>query len=161
MTIAGIEPGEDWLAHYGKKGMKWGERKAVRQAQDANIRTARAKQEIRKSELNTLSMKRLQARSTKGKEHLDRKISDKNFELKNHPDAATAAKLTTGEKWVKGGKTAALMGLSVVGLAGAASIGMSAYDSATRPERMAQLNQQIKEDWVRANSPVGNADGGD
>lgn len=158
---AQIEEGEDFLAHYGKKGMKWGERKAVRQAQDANIRTARGKQEIRKSELNTLSMKRLQAHTTKGKEHLDQKIADKQFEILNHPDAKTAAKLTTGEKWVKGGKTAALMGLSIVGLGSAASIGLSAYDNYTRPERMSKLNDQIKSEFMRANSPVGNADGGD
>jgi len=112
----------DFLLHYGKKGMKWGERKAARQEKNANIDSARGAQGKRHAELSKLKMERLNATSNKGKEHLDRKIADKKFEISNHPDAHAASQLKTAEKWMKGAKIAAMMGVAVVGMGTAASI---------------------------------------
>jgi hypothetical protein len=112
----------DYLAHYGKLGMKWGHHKAKVAAEKAAIYGARSNQAARKNEINDLTQARIRATTTKGKRHLDDKIADKSFELKNNPDARTAARLTTGEKWLKGARVAALVGASVVGLGVAASV---------------------------------------
>ena len=131
MTIA-VEPDGDYLAHYGKLGMKWGHHKAKAAAEKATIYNARSNQAARRDEINTLTQERIRATTTKGRQHLDAKIADKNFELKNNPDARNAARLTTGEKWLKGAKVAALIGASVVGLGVAASVVNSEIDRIDR-----------------------------
>lgn len=108
--------GPDHLAHYGKKGMKWGTRKAARAENNSKIMTARGNQAVREGQLTKLTAQRLAATSRVGKAKIDDKISDKSFEIKHHPDARQAAKLTSGEKWLKGGKAAAMLGLSLGGL---------------------------------------------
>jgi hypothetical protein len=114
--------GDDWLAHYGKLGMRWGKHKAARLEKNANIDGARARQGQRQAEIRQLTAQRISANSAKGKKHLDSKIADKQFELKNNPDAHQAAQLKTAEKVMHGAKVTALLGLSVVGLGVAASI---------------------------------------
>lgn len=113
---------EDFLAHYGKKGMKWGQRKAARIEKNASIDGARARQGQRSAEINSLTAQRMTAKNKKGKAQIDSKLADKNFELKNSPDARQAAQLKTGEKVMKGVKVAAMLGLSVAGLGIAANI---------------------------------------
>jgi hypothetical protein len=123
---------EDHLAHYGKLGMKWGRHQAKAAAEKAAIYNARSNQAARKTEINSLTQARIHATTAKGKQHLDAQIADKNFELKNNSDARTAARLTTGEKWLKGAKVAALVGASVVGLGVAASVVNSEIDRMER-----------------------------
>lgn len=112
----------DYLAHYGKLGMRWGHHKAKVAAEKAAIANARSNQAARKNEINDLNVARIHASSVKGKQKIDSLIADKTFELKNNPDAATAARLTTGEKWIKGARVAALIGASLIGLGVAANV---------------------------------------
>lgn len=113
MTGNAREDDGDHLAHYGKKGMKWGVRRRVR---NDSIRDARANQAKRSADLLIISRERITANSKEGRKFIDDKIKDKKFEIRNNPDAKLAAKLTTGERWVKSAKVAALMGLALAGV---------------------------------------------
>jgi len=141
---------EDHLEHYGVPGMKWGKRKvAESKARNATITDARNRQAVRQAEVRTLTAKRLTARTNKGKEHLDRRIADKKFEIDNGSDASIAKQRKTGEKVLHGVKVSAMLGMAVVGLGGVASIvnsEMNRIDNIGRGKELTEeFQRQIRE----------------
>lgn len=106
----GIEVGDE-LKHYGKKGMKWGvrnedpsgssgglSRKEKRAAKNAEIEEARDRQRMRAVELDKQAFRTYTANGQKATEAAVRKYDKMQAELLTNPDAATAAKMTSGEK---------------------------------------------------------------
>jgi len=93
---------DDFLAHYGKKGMKWGQRKAARQQESQDIIDARARQEDRKkahaSAVNKLDSYSNASKYTKGQKAAEDAYFHSRNELLYGPDAKTAQKKTRGEK---------------------------------------------------------------
>jgi len=123
---------DDELKHYGKKGMKWGVRKNAiakssglsrqerKAAKNKEITDARERQRMRGVELERQAFKTYSANGRAAAEAAVRKYDKMADELVNNPDAATAAKMTSGEKianginWaIVGGLTAASIGLSL------------------------------------------------
>lgn len=98
---------DDFLAHYGVKGMKWGSRKARKADRDAAILKARENQKKRKNEFAkaqadlTLSFEK---NESKGRVGPDSKFEKAYFQKKmaylNNPDVKTARQKTSGEKMV-------------------------------------------------------------
>lgn len=115
----GVEVGDD-LKHFGVKGMKWGvtrdrggsggsgggdkgpSRKEKRAAANAEIEGARQRQRERAVELERQAFKTYTANGEKAAKAALNKYDRMELDLLNNPDAATASKLTTGEKWVAG-----------------------------------------------------------
>lgn len=137
---------EDHLEHYGVPGMKWGKRKiADTRERNTAIKSARAKQDSRKAEVRHLTAKRINARTEKGKAHLDAKIANKKFEIDNGIDSKIAAQRTSGENVMRGVRIAGMIGLSVVGLGTAASI----VNSELADQRNKGMGEKLTEEWKR------------
>lgn len=107
------------LMHHGVKGMKWGvtrdrdsgggsgkvSRKEARKARNEEIGRARVNQAVRQRKVDDNLFKLIEAdlKGDKAGVAKFQKLLDSSVdEALNHPDAATATKLTTGEKWVNG-----------------------------------------------------------
>lgn len=95
----------NYLEHYGKKGMRWGVRSgsqkgsgAKNKSKSQEIKEARSNVKAKMNEANILGDKALKAKSLKKALEYDRKSNMKMLELLNSKDFATAQKLTTGEK---------------------------------------------------------------
>lgn len=122
---------DDELKHYGKKGMKWGVRKNEiaksaglsrrdrKIARNKEITEARERQRMRGVELERQAFKTYSANGRAAAEAAVRKYDKMAEDLLSNPDAATAAKLTSGEK------AAAAVNWAIVGGLTAASIGLS------------------------------------
>lgn len=113
----GLEVGDE-LKHYGKKGMKWGvrkddssggsagqtrqERKAAKKAAKAaanqEIVDARIRQAERANDLEKQAFRTYSANGEKAAKAAMTKYAKMEVEMLNHPDAATAMKMTSGEK---------------------------------------------------------------
>ena len=108
---------DDFLVHYGVPGMKWGKRsggsrKETRQAKNAKIHGARRAQEARLRNLQEAEGDFYVARTNKGKDKAEKIMRKREKDFFTNPDAKTAAKLTSGEKWAVG-LTYGLLGASL------------------------------------------------
>lgn len=131
----GIEVSEEDLAHYGKKGMHWGvtssaggaggsgggavkpSRKEKKAAANAEINDARDRQRMREVELERQAFKTYTANGAKAAEAAVKKYDKMQLETVTHPDAATAAKMTSGEKAVAAMNWSIIGGLAVASIA--------------------------------------------
>jgi hypothetical protein len=118
---------DDFLAHYGVPGMKWGHRraarveakaakKAARAEEDRQIVGARIRQEKRAANLNNKAAATYTATTKKGQKAAEEAYARAEKKLVNNPDAITAARMTSGEKAVNRvamGVTIAALGLSI------------------------------------------------
>jgi hypothetical protein len=93
---------DDFLAHYGVKGMKWGKRKAARLERNREILSARGRQVEREDKYEQSVVDYFNAKTRSGKAKAERAMAENEKKLINSPDAAMAAKLTSGEKWANG-----------------------------------------------------------
>jgi hypothetical protein len=102
---------DDFLAHYGVKGMHWGHHKAretsgsskksrkqTRQERNAEILNARSRQQARGRAYEEAQAEFMAARTRKGEAKAEEVMRRMEKEYWTHPDAQTAQKLTTGEK---------------------------------------------------------------
>lgn len=118
MKIYGEEkPSLDYIAHFGVKGMKWGQRKAARRERNAQIKSARQRIATKESEIHAHVRAANKAKTTAERARHDRLATRKANELFNSPDHLTASRMTTGEKWTTGlllgGGTALAVGANV------------------------------------------------
>jgi hypothetical protein len=142
LTSLGIDVDEETLEHYGKKGMRWGvrhdpapsggsggsggggsetakpSRKERKAAKNQAIEDARERQRMRNVELERQAFKTYMASGEKAAEAAVKKYDKMQLEMITHPDATTAAKMTSGEK------AAAAVSWGIVGGLAAASIGL-------------------------------------
>lgn len=88
------KPALDSLAHYGKKGMKWGVRKKY---STDEIKDARARQGSRLNAVNQQAHK-LNLATGKAKDKAAADYAKKLKEFKDNPDAAIGGRMTRGEK---------------------------------------------------------------
>lgn len=88
------KPSLEELAHYGVKGMKWGQRKKYSTDQ---IKDARARQGSRVARINDQAHK-LNLAEGKAKDAAAKKYVEMMKELQSHPDAAIGGRMTRGEK---------------------------------------------------------------
>jgi len=93
---------EAFLAHYGKKGMKWGQRRALKRQEradeDNEIHNARVRQAVRAGNLNNKAAATYMTTTKKGQAAAQEAYARAEKKYLNHPDGDTAAKLTHGEK---------------------------------------------------------------
>ena len=89
---------DNFLAHVGKKGMKWGSRQARNEA----ITDARRRQQIRKDNILKADEQVWMAKTAKGRAAAEKMVEKAAKDYINSPDAEVAALLTTGEKFAVG-----------------------------------------------------------
>lgn len=124
-------PADDFLAHYGVSGMKWGKRtggsggssKPVGEGTGKNgkvtsgdIHLARYKQGLRGRKMQEAQAEFFVARTNKGQDKAEKIMRKAEKAYFDNPDAKTAAKLTKGEKIATGimyGLAAATIALTV------------------------------------------------
>lgn len=100
-----------------ERGAARAARKAAREKNNQEINEARLRQREREVELERQAFKTYAANGEKAIAAATRKYERMEANLLENPDAATAAKLTTGEKWATG-VNLALGAASVVGYVG-------------------------------------------
>lgn len=120
---------DDFLAHYGIKGMKWGHHKSQtttsgepkqsrrqrRAANNSAIREARSRQSGRARAYEEAQAEFFVARTNKGQAKAEEIMRRMEKDFFTHPDATTAAKLTSGEKLATGLAYGSI-GLTIVGM---------------------------------------------
>lgn len=126
---------EEWLAHYGVKGMRWGHRKAPDAVGAASnrpkvtskdIHDARERTAVRRRAINA-QVDKVNAAAANGASKREFTKEAKTLEkmsvdfLKN-PDRATALRMTTGERVAAGIIAVALPGGGTAGVAAGAAI---------------------------------------
>lgn len=108
------EQTDDFLEHYGVKGMRWGRRRTDAQLDAAkskrksskpsssDIKDARARQWNRLGQLDKAETAFFVSSTKKGKAEAQAMVTKLEAELYYGKDVATAAKMTKGEKWANG-----------------------------------------------------------
>lgn len=124
---------DDYLEHYGVKGMKWGVRKAASTRRD--IKDARARQRIRKGEIRQLQSKSVSETSSTGKAAAEKALKKAMSDFENNPDYKTSKKFTALEQVGVG----LVSGVALPVVGGIAVAGGMAV-------RNRQLNKQIERD---------------
>lgn len=95
MRVAESKPSmDDALAHYGVKGMKWGQRKSSSQIRAARGRRAREKGKLVRA-VNKHESTDYKSKAEKNK--AERALAKQRIDFLNNPDRATAARMTAGE----------------------------------------------------------------
>ena len=98
---------EDFLAHHGVPGMKWGKHKAKKdqggtgkngKITSGDIHLARFKQQARLRKLQEAEGDFYVARTAKGQDKAEKIMRKHEKAFFNNPDAAMAAKMTKAEK---------------------------------------------------------------
>lgn len=115
------ETTDDFLQHYGVRGMKWGKRNGSRSSGGGSgkkskpttydILAARQAQGARLRKLQEAEGDFYVARTAKGQDKAEKIMRQREKDFFTNPDAAMAAKMTKGEKVVTGiayGMTAAM-----------------------------------------------------
>lgn len=96
----------EFLEHYGKKGMKWGERRAAKRVarddRDREIVGARARQTKRAASLNQKAAATYVQTTKKGQEAAEAAYAKAEKAFINHPDVKKSQQLTHGEKVTTG-----------------------------------------------------------
>jgi len=128
-VIGPEKPSLDDLAHFGVKGMKWGQRKAVT---TSDIHDARARQASRGARVNDTATKLNLATKASDQKKFAKMYAQQLHELKNNPDTAVAARMTRGEKTVA---------IVLAGPFAAIPIASSAANSRAIEKRIAKSNQ--------------------
>lgn len=118
---------ENYLEHYGKKGMRWGVRSGSQKGSGAKnktksqeIKEARSNVKAMMNEANILGDKARKAKSLKKALDYDRKSNMKMLELLNSEDFFTAKKRTLGEKAYRTALTSGIL-FTTIGLATASA----------------------------------------
>ena len=125
---------DDFLAHYGVKGMKWGKRKVA----SSEIIDARARNASRVRQIsNQIDKTNLATGAQQKKEGA--KLAKMQASYLKNPDRATALRMTTGEKAVLG-----VLAVAIPGVGTAAAAGHSGG--------RVLLRKSIEKDVARANS---------
>jgi hypothetical protein len=129
---------EEWLAHYGVKGMKWGQRKAPTSAEihDARARTASRERELSRQvdRTNLAKPGREQAREAK-------KLNELTLDYLKSPDRATALRMTKGEKVMNGIIAVGFPGVGTGAVAVAAGARVAIRKSVERDVEKARAGQ--------------------
>jgi len=135
LTSLGIDVDSDDIEHYGKKGMRWGvrndtpaggggggaagpTRKEKKAAANQAILDARDRMRVRDVELERQAFKTYSANGEKAAAAALKKYDQMEMANLRHPDAALAAKMTSGEK------ASTAWGLAAVGGLMAASVAL-------------------------------------
>lgn len=113
---------EDFLAHYGVKGMKWGVRKAHKPVTSRDIKAARQRIRRQREDLADQSYRVRTARNDRERTRETKKLSEMEVSFLKNPDRATELRMTGGEK--------AAAFILAVGLPGAGTVGATVGVSA-------------------------------
>lgn len=131
---------QDALAHYGKKGMKWGVRNDTDKAAagrtkptNTEIANARARIASKERRINQ-QIDRTNLASGKQQKAEAKKLSEISTDYLKDPDRATALRMTTGEK--------AVLGLLAVGVPGIGTAAAAAIAGGQRASRAGVERQQ-------------------
>jgi hypothetical protein len=125
---------DDFLAHYGVKGMRWGVRGA--KPTSSQIMDARAKQASRQRAINS-QIDKTNLATGKKQEAEAKKLNKMGVDYLKSPDRATAARMTTGEKF---GLALLAVGIPGVGTGAAA---VAAGSNVIGQKRIARQQKQL------------------
>jgi len=129
---------EEFLAHHGVKGMKWGVHKkegstsagdqiaAKKKVTSRDIYDARAKTASRQRQLNA-QVDKTNLATGKAQKQEAKKLNDMSLEFLKNPDRATAQRMTTGEK-----VGLAVLAVAIPGFGTAAAVGAGGARVAVR-----------------------------
>lgn len=119
---------EDYLEHFGVKGMRWGVRndpgQGVRQAQSRSdaIRDARARSNINARRVNTAADRHAMAKSPQALSKSKKEWDEASINYLKSPDRATALLMTKGEKVALAAIAIGIPGPGTAGAAGYAAM---------------------------------------
>lgn len=93
------KPSLDELAHYGVKGMKWGQKKARITGDDIRDARVRVYDQTRQIRRTRKEIKKTTVKGSKEREAGQKKVAKLEMALLKNPDRITASRMTRGEKF--------------------------------------------------------------